>query len=98
MLERELVHQFEGCAAEDRKLAARLQSATPAQFTELHAARRICTRTNGDAGMRKASTVLLEQGTQAPSPAPDLIPAANERQNLIGNSHSNWYSKRGHLR
>ena len=25
--------------------------------------------------MRKASTELLEQGTQAPSPAPDLIPA-----------------------
>ena len=32
--------------------------------------------------MRKASTVLLEQGTQAPSPAPDLIPAENERQKL----------------
>ncbi len=47
--------------------------------------------------MRKASTALLEQGTQAPSPAPDLIPAANERQNLTGNSHSDWYSKRGHL-
>jgi hypothetical protein len=47
--------------------------------------------------MRKASTVLLEQETQAPSPAPDLIPAANERRNLIGNSHSDWYSKRGHL-
>jgi hypothetical protein len=25
--------------------------------------------------MRKASTELLEQGIQAPSPAPDLIPA-----------------------
>ena len=25
--------------------------------------------------MRKASTGLLEQGTQTPSPAPDLIPA-----------------------
>ena len=25
--------------------------------------------------MRKASTELLEQGTQTPSPAPDLIPA-----------------------
>ena len=48
--------------------------------------------------MRKASTVMLEQGTQAPSPAPDLIPAENERQNLTGNSHSNWYSKRGHFR
>ena len=46
--------------------------------------------------MRKASTVLLEQGTQAPSPAPDLIPAENE-QGLTGNSHSDWYSKRGHF-
>ena len=48
--------------------------------------------------MRKASTVLLEQGTQAPSPAPDLIPAENEQQNLTGNSHSDWYNKRGHFK
>jgi hypothetical protein len=41
---------------------------------------------------------MLEQGTQAPSPAPDLIPAENERQNLTGNSHSDWYSKRGHFK
>jgi len=47
--------------------------------------------------MRKASTGPLEQGTQAPSPAPDLIPAENERRNLTGNSHSDWYSKRGHV-
>jgi len=47
--------------------------------------------------MRKANTVLLEQGTLAPSPAPGLIPADNERQKLTGNSHSDWYSKRGHL-
>jgi hypothetical protein len=47
--------------------------------------------------MRKASTVLLEQGTQTPSPAPDLIPAENERQHLTGNSHSDWYYKRGHF-
>jgi hypothetical protein len=47
--------------------------------------------------MRKARTAMLEQGTQAPSPAPDLIPAENERQNLTGNSHSDWYSKRGHF-
>ena len=47
--------------------------------------------------MRKASTEMLEQGTQAPSPAPDLIPAENEQRNLTGNSHSDWYSKRGHL-
>ena len=30
--------------------------------------------------MRKASTRLPEQGTQAPSPAPDLIPAKTEKQ------------------
>jgi hypothetical protein len=47
--------------------------------------------------MRKASTALLEQGTQAPSPAPDFIPAENEPQNLTGNSHFDWYSERGHF-
>jgi len=47
--------------------------------------------------MKKASTRLLEQETQTPSPAPDLIPAENERQNLTGNSHSDWYNKRGHI-
>jgi hypothetical protein len=30
--------------------------------------------------MRKASTELLEQGTQTPSPAPDLIPAETKNQ------------------
>jgi hypothetical protein len=30
--------------------------------------------------MRKASTGMPEQGTQAPSPAPDLIPAEIENQ------------------
>jgi hypothetical protein len=30
--------------------------------------------------MRKASTELLEQGTQTPSPAPDLIPAETKHQ------------------
>ena len=64
----------------NRNLAARLQPASPAQFAGLLAARRICTNSSGDEGMRKASTVLLEQGTQAPSPAPDLIPAENERR------------------
>jgi hypothetical protein len=36
--------------------------------------------------MRKASTELLEQGTQTPSPAPDLIPAEakNQRWTHIG--------------
>jgi len=43
--------------------------------------------------MRKASTALLEPGTQTPSPAPDLIPA----ENLTRNSHSDWYNKRGHV-
>jgi protein-S-isoprenylcysteine O-methyltransferase Ste14 len=40
---------------------------------------------------------MLEQRTQTPSPAPGLIPAETERLTLIGNSHSNWYSKRGHV-
>ena len=31
-------------------------------------------------------------------PAPDFIPAENERQTLIGNSHSGWYSERGHVK
>jgi hypothetical protein len=43
--------------------------------------------------MRKASTALLEQGTQTPSPAPDLIPAESSTENL----HWDWYRKRGHL-
>src|SRR5713101_1642662 len=75
MLERQLVHQFEGRTTKTRILSARLQPSTSAQFVGLLAAGRICTETSGDAGMRKASTGLLEQGTQTPSPAPDLIPA-----------------------
>jgi len=43
--------------------------------------------------MRKASTALLEQGIQTPSPAPDLIPAETSTENL----HWHWYSKRGHF-
>jgi hypothetical protein len=46
--------------------------------------------------MRKASTRLLEQGIQAPSPAPDLIPA--ETKTSTENLHWDWYSKRGHFR
>ena len=38
---------------------------------------------------------MLEQGTQAPSPAPDLIPA--ESQINPEDSHSDWYSERGHF-
>ena len=30
--------------------------------------------------MRKASTKLLKQGTQTPSPAPDVIPAETNHQ------------------
>ena len=43
--------------------------------------------------MRKASTRLLEQGTQTPSPAPDLIPAETSTENL----HWEWYIGRGHF-
>jgi len=45
--------------------------------------------------MRKASTRLLEQGIQVPSPAPDLIPA--ETKTSTENLHWDWYSKRGHF-
>src|SRR6266576_2096108 len=41
----------------------------------------------------KARTRLLEQETQTPSPAPDLIPAESSTENL----HWDWYSKRGHF-
>jgi hypothetical protein len=46
--------------------------------------------------MSKASTELLEQGTQTPSPAPDLIPA--ETKTSTENLHWDRYSKRGHFR
>src|SRR5437870_6149539 len=78
---------------ERSKLAARLQSAACTQFAGLRAAGRVCTNTSGDAGMKKASTRLLEQETQTPSPAPDLIPAESSTENL----HWDWYSKRGHF-
>src|SRR5437016_4496429 len=93
MSERELVHQSAGCKTKDRSLAARLQSAASTQFAGLRAAGRVCTNTSGDAGMKKASTRLLEQETQTPSPAPDLIPAESSTENL----HWDWYSKRGHF-
>src|SRR5947209_5093303 len=64
------------------------------QFAGLRAAGRVCTNTSGDAGMKKASTRLLEQETQTPSPAPDLIPAESSTENL----HWDWYSKRGHFK
>src|SRR5947207_13722601 len=79
---------------QDRILAAGLQPTTSAQFVGLLAARRVCTDTSGDERMRKTSTWLLEQGTQTPSPAPDLIPAETRTEN----SHWDWYSQRGHFR
>src|SRR2546430_7980633 len=94
MPECELVHQSERRTAKDRNLAAGLQRTTSAQFVELLAARRVC-QDSGDDGMRKASTRLLEQGIQAPSPAPDLIPA--ETKTSTENLHWDWYSKRGHF-
>jgi hypothetical protein len=44
--------------------------------------------------MRSACTWMPEKGTQTLSPSPDLIPA----KNLTGNSHFDWYGKRGHFR
>src|SRR5437016_5527643 len=84
MSERELVHQSAGCKTKDRSLAARLQSAASTQFAGLRAAGRVCTNTSGDAGMKKASTRLLEQETQTPSPAPDLIPLNHQLRTYIG--------------
>jgi hypothetical protein len=43
--------------------------------------------------MSKASTRMLEQGIQAPSLAPDLIPAETSIENL----HRDWYYERGHV-
>src|SRR5438876_7867415 len=43
-------------------------SSVHTQFAGLRAAGRVCTNTSGDAGMKKASTRLLEQETQTPSP------------------------------
>src|SRR5438128_2761143 len=43
--------------------------------------------------MKKASTRLLEQETQTPSPDPDLIPSESSTENL----HWDWYSKQGHF-
>src|SRR6266542_170556 len=93
MPERQLVHESERRTTQDRNLAAGLQPAASAQFVELPIARRVCTDTSGDERMRKTSTWLLEQGTQTPSPAPDLIPAETRTEN----SHWDWYSKRGHF-
>src|SRR5436309_9443845 len=94
MPERQLVHQSERRTTQDRNLAAGLQPAASAQFVGLLAARRVCTDTSGDERMRKTSTWLLEQGTQTPSPAPDLIPAETRTEN----SHWDWYSERGHFK
>src|ERR1022692_575858 len=80
MPECQLVHQSERRTTKDRNLAAGLQRTTSAQFVKLLAAGRVCTDSSGDEGMSKASTELLEQGTQTPSPAPDLIPAQTENQ------------------
>jgi hypothetical protein len=44
--------------------------------------------------VRKASTRMLEQRIQAPSPAPDLIPAETSTENL----HRDWNYERGHIR
>jgi hypothetical protein len=47
--------------------------------------------------MRKASTWMLEKGTQTPSPSPDHIPAEHSNKTLTGNSHANWCIEQGHL-
>src|SRR5947208_3180897 len=93
MPERQLVHQSERRTTQDRNLAAGLQPAASAQFVGLLAARRVCTDTSGDERMRKTSTWLLGEGTQKPSPAPDLIPAEKRNEK----SHLGLYRERGHF-
>src|SRR5215831_4655515 len=81
MSERELVYEFERRATKDRKLAAGLQPATTSQFVELSSAGGVCQNSSGDAGMSKRFyREGAKQGTQAPSPAPRLIPAETEHQ------------------
>jgi hypothetical protein len=53
------------------------------QFVGLSAASRVCTHTSGDEAVRKASTGMLEQEIQSPSPAPDLIPAEHQPRTYI---------------
>jgi hypothetical protein len=73
------------------------QSAAYAQLAGILATGRVCTNGNRGEGMRKAITKWEpEQGTQTPSPAPDLIPSSNPTS--TENSHSFWYSKWGHFR
>src|ERR1035437_7332222 len=99
MPECQLVHQSERRTTKDRNLAAGLQRTTSAQFVQLLAAGRVCTDSSGDEGMSKASTELLEQGTQTPSPAPDLIPAQTENQprTHIGIGTANGGASKGAL-
>jgi hypothetical protein len=47
--------------------------------------------------MTMVSTSLLEKGTQALFPSPDLIPATN-KPTLTRNSHSDWHMEWVHLR
>src|SRR5881392_2056414 len=84
MSERELVHQSKRRKTKDRSLAARLQSAASTQFAGLRAAGRVCTNTSGDAGMKKASTRLLEQETQTPSPLQNSSPLNHQLRTYIG--------------
>src|SRR6266446_6267639 len=98
MLKRQLVHQSPRRAPKNRRVATRLQPTTTAQLVELLAAHRVCTHTSGDPRMRRASTWMLEKRTQTPSSSPDLISAENERLNLIGNAHSDWHHKPGHIK
>src|SRR5580693_8344693 len=90
MLKRQLVHQSQRRAAKDRRVATRLQSAAPTQFARVLVACSLCTNTSGDDGMRKASTGMLEKGTQTPSPSPDLIPAETSTENLHWDWHIGW--------
>src|SRR5215472_9729837 len=74
MPERQLVHEFERCAAKDRNLAAGLQPTTTAQFVELSAACGVCQDSSGDAGM---SGRFKERGCEAGAQTPPLLRASS---------------------
>src|ERR1700737_1246237 len=98
MPKRQLVHKSERRPTKNRRVATRLQPKAPPHLFAVLVACSICTATRGDTGMRKASTWMLEKGTQTPSPSPDHIPAEHKNKTLTGNSHANWYIERGHLK
>jgi len=95
MLKRQLVHESQRRATNNRTVATRLQPAAPTQFVRVLGACSLCTYASGDDSMRKASTRLPEQGTQIAVPCSGPHPRSNQKS--IEDLHSDWYSKWGHF-